>query len=91
MMMERVRLMNAIQRSECECVPRHVPDAGHVHAAAGGGGRGGRARHRGARAGAARALHTDARPVRLLPPRRHRVRGAYTFLFALLLSPQMDL
>lgn len=59
----------------CVCVCRHVHHAGHVHVAAGGGGRGGRARRRGAHPHAARALHTDARPVRVLPPGAARVRG----------------
>lgn len=56
---------------------RHVSDAGHLHGAAGGRGAGGRARHRGAHPRAAGALHPDARPVRLLPPGAHRVRGQY--------------
>lgn len=60
----------------CGC-GRYVLDAGHLRVAAGGGRPRGRPWRCRTRAGAARALHTDARPVRLLPPRHHRVRGQY--------------
>jgi hypothetical protein len=53
---------------------RHFLHAGHMHQSTRGGGLGRRARHRGEDPLAARLQHTDAGPVRVLPPGAARAR-----------------
>jgi hypothetical protein len=53
---------------------RHILHARHLHQSTRGGGLGGRSWHRGEDSLSARLQHTDAGPVRVLPPGAARAR-----------------